>query len=175
MLAREQTDPEARKLFVGSLITRARQFDDLLTSAQYNMDYAARSREGHRVEAHRIESDALRSRQLGAPPGGHQYGVRLPHAYLYFPVEAEARPTWRQRWFGRKDAQALEVLDLKVALIQELVAKNRPVLRELIAELERESPKMAAAQILTSRLVVNTKAKDDEFVARYASLRAAKN
>lgn len=171
-LARKQKTPEARRKAISTLETRVLQYHEILQSARYNMDFAERRRQSGHVEAHRLDPESLRTRQLGAPPEGHQYAVRLPHAYAYFPVEKERAPTLWEKWFGRKDAQALAVFDLKVSLIQELISENRPILNELIALLEAGGDNLASMQALTTRLVANTKDKDDAFVARYRALRA---
>lgn len=173
-LARGQKTPELRRRVISSLITRTLQYHEILNSAAYNMDFAQRRRAGNYIEAQPLDTESLRSRQLGIPPGGRQYAARLPHAWLYFPVETEPEQNLWRRWFGRKDAHALAVFDLKVELLRELIAENGPVLEELMALLNKESADTAALQILANRLVVQTQKKDEDFVYRYAALRAAR-
>ncbi len=173
MLARKEKNPGTRALLLAKLKTRLWQYHDVLESAGYNMRSVIGWRDSGKLEAMPLEEDSVRARDLGgAPPGGKLYAVRVPRSLIYFPVESEAKPSWRQRLFGRSDREALDVLNLRVELIRGLVAQANPIVLEFINLFDEENLRLASMQMLTNRLVVHTQTADRAFVKRYQDYRA---
>lgn len=169
MRLRKQTDSQARRKMMNVLRESIQVYDELLDSAQYNMEGVEKRRGNETLDVREIGNNTFFTRGLVVPPGGDLYSVRLGHGHLFYPVEKPHKPTLWERFFGTNDASAHASLNLKVTLIQELVSKNRPILDELKAEAESEAPRLAVMQMLTNRLIVQTQAADEQFVSRYAA------
>jgi flagellar biosynthesis/type III secretory pathway chaperone len=174
MRARKLTDPEAVKRQLSKINQRIYQYAEIIDSANFNIKALKRRQSSDNREAVKLHPEHQRSHDLGVPPGGAQYMLRVPYSYIYIPVEREAKPTRWQRWFGRQDQMALAVADLKIELLSELIAEVSPLLKEFDTIINEENPRLASAQMLANRIIGITKEKDEAFVARYAQLREGK-
>jgi hypothetical protein len=173
-LAKKRAASQERRAVVSTLVSRVLQYDDILNSSVYSMEMSQRRRAAGKFEAHELDSNALRAKQLGVPPNGSQWAVRLPHAWAYSPVETAPELPWWKRPFVRKDAHAVSTFDLRAELVLRLAKTVRPTLSAFKKELEKPQPDIDALLALSNRLVAATDRADADFVARYADLSAGR-